>query len=108
MSGYVRDIIIKKRFQSDEVTVVLKPVRFADMLKFGELDTKSLKPAELVPMLQDMKGYVQKLSGLKAHDASDVTVDEFFDSAYFIELLTDVLMEWIERGTPANPSSAGA
>jgi hypothetical protein len=59
-------------------------------------------------MLGDMKGYVKALSGLKASDASDVTKDEFFESAYFIEVLTDVLVEWIERSTPQNPPSAGA
>ena len=108
MSEYVRDIIVKKRFQNDDVTIVLSPVKFSDALKFAGLDTKSLKAEQLVPMMGDMKGYVKTLSGLKARDASAVTIDEFFELAYFVELLTDVLSEWIERSTPENPPSAGA
>jgi hypothetical protein len=108
VSEYVREIIVKRQFQGDNVTVVLKPVKFSDALKFSNLDVAKLSVAELGPMVQDMKGYITKLDGLKAHDASDVTADEMFESAYFAELVTDVLTEWIGRGLPSNPSSAGA
>jgi hypothetical protein len=108
VSDYVRDIVIKKKFQNDEVTVVLKPVKMADVLQIGDRDLKNATPQEITDLVVTMKGYVKTLSGLKAHDASEVTTDEFFESAYFFELVTEVLGDWIERALPANPSSPGA
>lgn len=108
MSGFVRDIIVKRKFQNDDVTVVLGPAKFGDMLSFGELDLSALKSSDMAPLILKMKGYVKTLDGLKANDASAVNIDEFFEVAYFIDLLTDVLGEWIDKATPADPSSAGA
>ena len=108
MSGYVREIVVKREFQGDHVTIVLSPLKFADALKFSEADFKHLKPQELGPIVQDMKGYVKRLDGLKADDASPVAIDEMFESAFFSELVTDILTEWVERGLPQNPQSAGA
>jgi hypothetical protein len=108
VSKYVRDIVIKKQFEEDLVTVVLRPMKFGDALRFAELDTEKMSPKEVIPFMETMKGYVKTLSGLKTHDAADVTVDELFESTYFLDFLTDVLVEWLEKSTPSNPPSAGA
>jgi hypothetical protein len=108
VSGYVRDIVIKRQFQEDAVTIVMRPVKFGDALKFSEIETGKLSPKDMAPFLLDMKSYVKTLSGLKAHDASDVTVEELFESAYFLEFLTEVLEEWLDKSIPSNPPSAGA
>lgn len=116
MSGYVRDIVIKKTWEGDHLTLVLKPISFGDMLDF----TKYLQPDEggknrlnipvgdLPKLFSNMKPYVKAFTGLKTHDATDVNADELFESAYFSELLTDVLLEWITKGNPSNPPSPGA
>jgi hypothetical protein len=108
VSGYVREIVIKRPFQDDHVTVVMKPPKFLDMLSIAEMDLKSLAPRDFAPIIEKARPYLKTLSGLKAHDASEVNADEFFGDAYFLELLTDVLMEWIEKGMPSNPPSPGA
>lgn len=108
MSGYVRNIVIKREFEGDNVTIALKPAEFGDMLNFGKIDAKNLNKDELVLMFTKLKAYVAGLSGLKAGDASDVSVDELFSAAYFTGFLTDVLAEWLEKALPANPSSPGA
>lgn len=108
MSGYVRDIVIKRPFQDDQVTVVMKPPRFLDMLSIAEMDLKHLAPKDFAPIIEKGRAYLKTLSGLKANDASEVSADEFFENAYFLELLTDVLIEWIEKGMPSNPPSPGA
>lgn len=108
MSSYVRDIVIKRQFQEDAVTIVMRPVKFGDALRFSEIDTTRLAPKDLVPFMNDMKGYVKTFSGLKANDATDVTIDELFEAAYFLDFLTGVLEEWLEKSIPTNPPSAGA
>jgi hypothetical protein len=108
VSSYVRDIVIKRQFQDDAVTIVMRPVKFGDALRFSEIDTGKLAPKDLLPFMNDMKGYVKTLAGLKANDASEVTTDELFEAAYFLDFLTGVLEEWLEKSIPSNPSSAGA
>lgn len=108
MSGYVREIVIKKDFQDDKVTVVMLPAKFQDMLSIADLDLKKLSTKDFAPIMKLARPYLKTLSGLKAHDASEVSADEFFDNAYFLELLTDVLIEWIDKALPANPPSPGA
>jgi hypothetical protein len=111
VSGYVRDIVIKKDWDGDKVTLVLRPVSFDDMLAVSNIlvNGKAIIPvADLRTFLARMKPYTKTLSGLKAYDGSEVSIDELFDTAYFIELLTDVIAEWLEKGIPANPSSPGA
>ncbi len=107
MSGYVREIVIKKTWDGDQVTIVMKPAKFGDLLTFGGTSKDGIAQ-KLPDWSEKLKAYTKTLSGLKAHDASEVTVDEFYDSAYFIELVTDVLTEWLEKATPANPPSPGA
>lgn len=116
MSGYVRDIVIKKTFEGDSVTLVLRPISFGEMLDFtkylqtgkdgkGKLD---IPVNDLPKLFSSMKPYVKTFTGLKTHDATDVTTDELFDAAYFSDFLTDALLEWITKGTPSNPPSPGA
>lgn len=101
MSGYVRDIVIKKRWEGDDVTVVMLPIKYGDMFAIG-------KSAPLQESFEKMKPYTKTLSGLKAHDASDVTIDEVYSSAFFIDLLTEIFKEWLSKATPQNPPSPGA
>jgi len=116
VSGYVRDIVIKKAWEGDNVTLVLKPISFGDMLDFTKYLEKgeggktrlNLPVGELPKLFNNMKPYVKTFTGLKTHDATDVTTDELFESAYFSDLLTDALLEWVTKGTPSNPPSPGA
>jgi hypothetical protein len=108
VSGYVREIVIKRPFQDDQVTIVMRPAKFLDLLSIAEMDIKKLAPKEFAPIIEKARPYLKTLSGLKAHDASEVTADEFFENAYFLELLTEVLTEWIDKGLPSNPPSPGA
>jgi hypothetical protein len=108
VSQYVRSIVVKRQFQGDSITVTFRPVKFVDALKFKNIDTNSMKDEDVSAIFEKFKGYVEHLTGLRADDGSEVTVDEFFSQHYFFELLLDVLTEWISRGTPRNPSSPGA
>ena len=111
MSGYVRDIVIKKHWQGDDVTIVMRQAKFGDLLGVTQYlkDGKVQIPiSEFDALLAKMKPYTKALDGLKAHDASCVTIDELYESAYFLDLLTDVMTEWLSKATPANPPSPGA
>lgn len=108
MSGYVRDIIIKRQWQGDDVTIVMKPAKFVDLMGFGKFDRGTFAQEQLPAFSEKLKGYTKTLSGLKAHDASEISVDEFYENAYFIELVTEVLSEWLGKATPSNPPSPGA
>jgi hypothetical protein len=110
VSGYVRDVVIKRTFQDDQVTIVMRPAKFSDLMKVADLrlDKKELSPKEVYPVIEVARPYLKTLSGLKANDASEVTADEFFENAYFMELLTEVLIEWIDKALPSNPPSPGA
>jgi len=108
VSGYVRDIVIKRTWDGDHVTIVMNPAKFVDVLGMGNIDKETFAAKQLPEFADKLKRYTKTLSGLKAHDASDVTIDELYDSAYFIDLVTDVLTEWLDKATPTNPSSPGA
>jgi hypothetical protein len=108
VSQYVRSIVVKRDFEGDKVTVLFKPVKFVDALKYRNLDTSKLEEDDVPGLFDGFKGYVEKLSGLRTDDGLEVTLDEFFSLFYFSTLLIDVLEEWIERGAPKNPSLPGA
>lgn len=108
MSQYVRNIIVKREFQDDKVTVTFRPVEFVDALKFKNIAADELSEDDVPGIFNKLKAYVISLSGLRADDGSDVTVDEFFSLLYFNELLLDVLTEWVSRGSPKNPRLPGA
>lgn len=106
MSGYVRDVVIKKQWDGDKVTFVLKPIGTGEMLGVTQFlnDGKlNLPVSELPKFLEQMKPFTKKVDGLKTHDAAEVTLDELYEAAYFFPLLTDVAIEWISKGTPENP-----
>jgi hypothetical protein len=104
VSGYVRNIVVKKDYEGDKVTITLNPIGFGDALKLKGLDPKTLSETDFIPLMEILKGYVVALSGLKADDASDISVEELFSKAYFVGLLTEVLEEWLKKGTPKDPS----
>jgi hypothetical protein len=108
VSQYVRSIVVKRDFENDKVVMALKPVGFADALKFKNIDVDNLKEDDIPEIFGSLKKYVTSLSGLKADDGSDVTTDEMFSDFYFSTLLIDMLTEWVGKGSPQNPSSPGA
>lgn len=111
MSGYIRDIVIKTRWDGDDITVVMKPAKFVDLFRFTRylVDGKVKIPVEeLASVLEATKSNVTSLTGLRTHDAKNVTVDELFGGAYFFELAQEIMAEWLAKASPANPPSPGA
>lgn len=108
MSQYVRSIVVKRDFENDKVVMALKPVGFGDALKFKNIDVENLKEDDIPEIFGSLKKYVTSLSGLKADDGTDVTMDEMFSDFYFSTLLIDMLTEWVGKGSPKNPSLPGA
>jgi hypothetical protein len=104
VSQYVRSIVVKRDFQNDKVVMALRPVGFADALKFKNIDVNTLKEDDIPAIFGSLKKYVTSLSGLRADDGTDVTVDELFTDFFFSTLLIDMLTEWVGKGAPQNPS----
>lgn len=104
MSQYVRSIAVKRTFQGDKVVLTLKPIKFIDAVKFRNIDTDALKEEEVQPIIDILKAYASGLTGLRAEDGEEVSLDEFFSLAFFSELMLDMLSEWIAGGLPKNPS----
>jgi len=88
--------------------MALKPVGFADAMKFKNIDVKNLKEDDIPDIFGALKKYVTSLSGLKADDGTEVTIEEMFADFYFSTLLIDMLTEWVGKGSPKNPSLPGA
>jgi len=104
VSQYVRSIVVKRDFEGDKVVMSMRPIGFIDALKFRGIDISALKEDDVPAIFGAMKKYVTSLTGLRADDGTEVSVDELFTDFYFWGLLIDMLTEWVGKGSPQNPS----
>lgn len=132
MGGYSKHIVSKRTFDGDEITVVMKPLKFLDMLK---IDGPLLDTSEASTLLKNttdlnerkeieqkvgdgsvklievayeiLPRYVVSVEGLHAADGTKLGPDDLFESSYFTELLSKLLVELRNRSVPQDPPSPG-
>lgn len=114
MSGYVRSIEVKVPFDGQDVRVVLRPLTRADLFQLQALLPRSKDdPTKLVvdpaQGVDAFELYAQKLPGyvteadVKDAAGVEVPVAEWSASAYFVQLVTALMMAHMNRAVPENP-----
>lgn len=109
MSGYIRSTKVVYDFDGESVRVSLKPILFADTLKFHQVNTLSDegRMAECSKLFSEIvPKYIEEMD-LKAKDGSQVTVEELCSVAYFTSLVIRIGSDLIRSGSPENPPNAG-
>jgi hypothetical protein len=103
MSGYLRSITVKTKFDGDDVTVVLAPLQMSDAVKLRSVATGD--GAAISAAFSDiLSRQLVSIDGLKDAGGNAVSKDEFLGSAYFARLVTEVGSELFRHATPANPT----
>jgi hypothetical protein len=102
MSGYVRNIEIKTKFDGRDITVMVTPLLRADLFKLQALIESGDQAGVFTQYADDLVKYVKSADVV---DASGVAVptEEWCASAYFIPLVTAVMSAHMGGATPANP-----
>lgn len=102
MSGYVRNIEVKTKFDGREVSVMLTPLLRSDLFALQALIEAKDNAGVFTHYSEKLPGYV------KSHDVIDaagavVPTEEWCASAYFIPMVTAVMTAHMEKAVPSNP-----
>lgn len=105
MSKFLRNITVTSEFDGDTVKASFRPISTpaAFELKRGEGGTGTEDA-----MLRIAKDHITQISGLKAADGSEVSMDELFHSAYFLPLVLELASQWISQSMPSGNSQRSA
>jgi hypothetical protein len=102
VSGFLRNIVMTKTFDGDEVTMVMSPLTLGEVLSTsaaGKSDVADIA-AVVMPI---MERHLVSVAGLRANDGTPVTKEELLSSAYFTRLIVDGGMELLRNAHPKNP-----
>lgn len=110
MSKYIRSAVESFEFDGDTIKVTLKPVLFADVLRFNSIDIKDENAEiEATKIVAEMlPKYVEKIEGLTDAGGNPIEVGELCTVAYFARLAADIGTRLIVRGSPENPKKPAA
>lgn len=108
MSGYLRSKVFETDFDGDKVKARLKPLAFADLLKFQS----AKDDMEAVVIFQEiLPRYIEELTGLNDNAGSPVSVQEICSHVYFTELVKELgvtLMNASNIQRPLKPAEPSA
>lgn len=114
MSGYVRNIVVEVPFDGQSVRVVLKPLKRSDLFELQALLPRAQDDANKLIVdpasgmdafdlyARKLPDYVQE-ADVKDAAGNDVPVAEWAGSAYFIGLVTSLMLEHMGKAMPSNP-----
>lgn len=114
MSGYVRSIEVRVPFDGQDVRVVLKPLTRGDLFQLQALlprdkDDPNKLVVDPVSGMDAFDLYAKKLpdyiveSNVTDNVGAEISVAEWAGSAYFIGLVTSVMLEHMGKAIPVNP-----
>lgn len=104
MAGYVKDIRTEVTFDGQRVSVRLRPLLFADLLRLqrDKQEDVLLEYAALLPQ------YLQELSPILDADAEPVPIETLTTVAYFAPLIGAIMVRHMEVTlAPQSPPSGG-
>lgn len=101
MSKYVRNIRFETEFDGDQVVIVMKPLKFADLVLLSA--SISGGETELVnEFIKLLPKYIVSIEGLTDDEGQPVTATELGDS-YFAALTAQAAVKCITASSPPNP-----
>lgn len=104
MPGYVKDIRTEVAFDGQAVSVRLRPLIFADLLRLQKDNGEEalLEYSALLPR------YVAELSPILDADGERVTVETICEAAFFAPLVGAIMAKHLEVTlAPQSPTSGG-
>jgi hypothetical protein len=107
VSKYIRSRGFTFNFDGDEVTVVLKPISFEDLMicqqvMSGEKDDRYTETSKMFAAL--IPKYVESVSGFFDMEGQPITKEELFNGcAYFSQLIVQIGTALIGAASPQNP-----
>ncbi len=133
MSGYSKTIVTTIDFDGNTVVVTMSPLKFVDMLKIDgplintvnaskdlKVETDKVERLAILEKIDEcsrtlielafdvLPRYIVGLSGLFDSSGRAMEIHELFESAYFTELLSKLLVELRNRSVPQDPPSPDA
>lgn len=105
MSKFMRNITVTSEFDGDTVKASFRPISTPAAF---ELKRGGDGPDTENAMLRIAKDHITQISGLKAADGTAISMDELFDSAYFLPLILDLSASWISQSMPSGNSQRSA
>lgn len=112
MSKYVRNPIVKVKFDGDDVSVVLTPITLEERFKLEDempdkTDSPEVKAEKNLKVFHLSRGmlkeHIQKIEGLRDAANVDIGVEEVFRDAYFRDLCSKIFRGWYALKEPVNP-----
>lgn len=112
MSGFLRNIVLAKTFDGDEVSMVLTPLTLEEVLMTSALSKGPDQNPSTSDVAKVVTPIVQKhlvsVTGLRAADGTEVTIQELLANAYFTRLVVDAGMELLSHAYPRNPNTSAS
>ena len=107
MSEYVRGFLHSTVFDGDAVTVAMKPLEYGDFRELMNSVGKDSGVGSTELYQRVLPKYITSLTGLRAKDGGDVSVDELLRMAYFVPMVAELLGRLMKEALPKNlkPSS---
>jgi hypothetical protein len=104
VSGYVRSTPFEGEFGGAKVTADLDQLSFVDLVRIQS--ATNVSEEELAKIHGEiLPRYVKNLSGVKAKDGTDVSIQEVATTAYFFKLATELGIKIAEAATPPQKPS---
>lgn len=111
MSRYVAQITFSTKFDGDDVTAVLNPLQYGDLVKIDGLTAKKDKitDMEAVELYVDIvPKYLVEVKGLKDAAGNPVAKEVVGTNAYFTQLLVEFGTQLLLAARPGDPSGPAA
>lgn len=112
MSGFLRNIVLTREFDGDEVKMVLTPLTLEEVLVTNALSREpgqDPRTADIAKMLAPIiEKHLISIEGLRAADGSLVTKEEMLGNAYFTKLVVEGGMELLKHAYPRNPATSAS
>ena len=103
MSRYVREITVKRKYGDDDITVVLKPMKFGDLLTLQSKGNAEGETSMLAAFTEMLPRYVISLEGAKDSAGQSISLDDLGD-AYWARLIGEWMVAVVEAATVEVPT----
>lgn len=102
MSRYVRNVVIEMDHDGDHVKVVVKPIKFVDLLALQNKGPDG-DVAVLAEFAKMLPRYLVSIEGATDSEGNGVKVEDLED-AFWIPVVAEVMMRMVDAATPSNPT----
>jgi hypothetical protein len=100
VSGYLKSHLFETDFDGDHVKVRLKPLLFEDFLKLTSMKEEG---GALTLFKEIVPKYMEEISGLTDKGGTSITIDEVCNSAYFVQVVSEIGVALLGAATVERP-----